>query len=814
MRSLTIALVSIPFLVAASSPGALEVTKPDGTAAEMPLRHTKVAIEVSAFVQRAVVEQTFDNPFDEPVEAVYTFPLGDRAAIDDFELIVGDRTIRGRIERREEARAIYETARSSGLQAALLDQERPNVFTQSVANLEPHRPITVRLRTVETLRYERGVYRLTFPLVVGPRYLPASVPDKDRVRPPVLAPGTRSAHDVEIAVTIDAGVAAREIVSGSHEIVVERPSPTRATVRLAESDTLPNKDFLLRWSVGAERPATGILTHRSGLDGFFTLLLQPKGEVGPQEAAPKEIVFVVDTSGSMSGIPLEASKRLVAKALHELGPRDTFNLVRFSGDNEVYAKDPLPNDRQAVESAIRWLAGQHGGGGTEMLAAFRAVFERPTDPDRLRLVVFLTDGYVGNDNETLAEIRRTVGRARIYTVGIGSAPNHFLLDRMADLGGGAYVPVRADESADDALSAFRSWVTKPYLTDLSIDWGALPVADLTPDPIRDLGSGQTLTLLGRYVGQGEGDIVLRGKLGGRYWEQRMHVVLPEREMRHDAIASLWARGRIEEMLSTSPGAVPDAVAAEVTALALEHRLMTSYTSFVAVDDARVVNPNGQPRIVRQAVPLPEGMDATEARQASFHTIAGGNASNAPLPRAEAVMVAAEKVALDLMKTMGGAVGARRVAPPPAACRAIAPLRADVSSLDAALRVLADLAEDGKLSPSDGQPALEALLAWRMPSGALSEDPATHAIATWALSEAAVALPKDTRVAKARDAATARLAKLSAGEDWVRLVRTAPVASGAAGLLAKLRPAEAKGRHTPLDRLIASIGRGRLRVIRS
>src|SRR5262245_28890720 len=284
--------------VAPATPGALQVTKPGGQVVDMPLRHTKVSIEVSAFVARATVEQVFGNPFDAPVEAVYTFPLPDRAAVDDFELQVGERTIKGEIKRREEARAVYQQARSAGYQAALLEQERPNIFTQSVANLEPGKEITVRLRTVETLKYERGIYRLAFPLVVGPRYVPGGgrVADAARITPPVLPPRTRSGHDVSIEVSLDAGVPISSLTSPSHKVVSEARSLSRAFVRLADGDAIPNKDFLLRWSVSQEKPAVGVLAHKDGLDGFFTLLVQPKGEIQAAEAMPKEIVFVLDTS--------------------------------------------------------------------------------------------------------------------------------------------------------------------------------------------------------------------------------------------------------------------------------------------------------------------------------------------------------------------------------------------------------------------------------------------------------------------------------------------------------------------------------------
>jgi Ca-activated chloride channel family protein len=552
-------LLSILPVAAADSPGALVVEQPGGTKVEMPLEHTKVSIEVSAFVARATVEQTFRNPFEKPVEAVYTFPLGDRAAVDDFEMQIGDRIVRGEIRRREEAREEYERARSEGYQAALLEQERPNLFTQSVANLLPGEPIVVRLRTVETLAYERGTYRLTFPLVVGPRYVPGGgrVPDAAKVLPPALKPDTRSGHDVEIAVSLDAGVPVGTIESPSHRIGVVRSDARRATVVLADADTIPNKDFLLRWSVASDDPAVGVLVHRDGVDGFFAFLVQPKAEVSAVEAAPKEITFVVDTSGSMSGIPIEASKRLIQKALRELGPKDTFNLIRFAGDNAVWSREPRPNTPAAVEEAIAWLEDLRGAGGTELLSAMRAAFARPKDERRLRVVIFATDGYVGNEAEILASIGEVLGDARIYCLGIGSSVNHYLLDRMADLGHGAYVFVRADESADDALAAFRSWVTRPYLTDLEIDWGALPVADTIPAKPRDLFSGQTLSVVGRYLGAASGEVVVRGKLGGVPWERRVKIDLPERAPRHASLASLWARRRVEGLMLENAAEVPD-----------------------------------------------------------------------------------------------------------------------------------------------------------------------------------------------------------------------------------------------------------------
>jgi Ca-activated chloride channel family protein len=606
-----------------TTPGSLLVHDGDRIV-EMPLEHTDVNVEVTAFLARTVIEQTFANPFDEAVEANYTFPLSNRGAVDDFRFIVGERVIRGEIHRREDARRIYESARRAGHRAALLEQERPNVFTQSIANIDPGEQVKVQIRVVETVPYEAGVYQFTFPLVVGPRYIPGGtapdgimnsrmvaptspVADAYRSTPPLLEPGFRSGHDVAIRIALDAGVSVHGVASPSHRIALDQSTLTTARVELDPADRIPNKDFILKWSVSSEKPALGLLAHRSAVDGFFTLLVQPKGIVSEFEAAPKEILLVLDTSGSMAGIPLEASKRFVRGALQTLGPRDTFNLIRFAGAAEIFSDGPSYNDQASIARALSWIEDLRGGGRTEMLSGLRAALSVPPDPDRLRLVIFLTDGYIGNEGQILAAISDTVGEARVFTLGIGTSVNHYLLDRMAGVGDGDYTFVRPNAHAEEAVDRFQSWVTKPYLTDLEIDWGALPVVDFEPQQPGDLFSGQTLSVVGRYVGGADGEVVVRGKLAGSYWEQRLHVELPEREEQHAALASIWARKRIQQLLLSSPGRVTAPVEAQVTALALEYRLMSSFTSFVAVDEAEIVNPEGDPLPMQQALPMPESV---------------------------------------------------------------------------------------------------------------------------------------------------------------------------------------------------------------
>src|SRR6267378_1568521 len=340
--------------------GSLVVLDPDGKPkAQCPLKHTDVKAEISGFLSRVILTQEFENPFKEKIEAVYTFPLPQNAAVDDMTMIVGDRTVRGKILRREEAQAVYEAAKSGGQVASLLDQERPNIFTQSVANILPGAQVKITISYVETLKYEDGAYEFMFPMVVAPRYVPGSpstkpqqgnglaadtnqVPDASRITPRPVAERMRVGHDISLDITLDAGVVIDGLESKTHPIDIERADDRRAHVRLKDLATIPNKDFILRYDVAGKTVQDALLTHRSGRGGFFTMILQPPERVTVEDVMPKELVFVLDTSGSMSGFPIEKAKETMKLALDSLYPTDTFNVILFSGDTKILFSQPVP----------------------------------------------------------------------------------------------------------------------------------------------------------------------------------------------------------------------------------------------------------------------------------------------------------------------------------------------------------------------------------------------------------------------------------------------------------------------------------------
>ena len=387
-----------------ATPGSLQVLTPDGTPkAECPLKHTDVKADISGFLARVTVTQQFENPFKEKIEAVYTFPLPQNAAVDDMTMLVGDRTVRGKILRREEAQAVYEAAKNSGQRASLLNQERPNIFTQSVANILPGEQIKITISYVETLKYDEGAYEFAFPMVVGPRYVPGNatgaqgtgfspdtdrVPDGSKITPKPAPPGMRAGHDISLDVTLDAGVPIDGLISKTHEVEVARPSDRRASVSLKNRETIPNKDFILRYDVAGKKISDALLTHSTGHSGFFTLIVQPPERVTAEDVTPKELVFVLDTSGSMSGFPIEKAKETMKLALDNLYPHDTFNLITFAGDTHILFPEPVTATKENLAKAQAFLETRQGGGGTEMMKAIKASLDPSDAQGHVRIVCF------------------------------------------------------------------------------------------------------------------------------------------------------------------------------------------------------------------------------------------------------------------------------------------------------------------------------------------------------------------------------------------------------------------------------------------
>lgn len=628
------------------NPGSLSVVQLGGEKPpeklEMPLQHTDVQIEVSGFLARAKVTQAYHNPFTKPIEAVYTFPLPEDAAVDDMSMTIGNRTIKGAIKRRDEARKIYEKAREQGQRASLLEQERPNIFTQAVANIMPGDNIIITIQYVDILDYSEGNYELVFPMVVGPRYIPdgetlgksgtgwspdvKSVPDASKITPPVLKPGQRTGHDISLAVKLDAGVPVQGLNSTSHVIDTANISSNKKEIKLHPADTIPNKDFILRYAVAGQAPEMAVIPHYDARGGFFTLIIQPQREVTDNQTVPRELIFIVDTSGSMQGFPMEKSKEAMWKLIKGMRTTDTFNVVRFAGDTGTLWPTPQPYNAETSQEANKFIEGFQGSGGTEMQLGIIEALSQPAAEGKLRIAFLLTDGYVGNETDIFQAIEKERRGARVFTLGVGSSVNRHLLDRSAVIGRGEAFYVRQDEDSKAVIDKFFSRVDRPSLAYININWGNLDVEQMYPAKVPDLWAGQPIQITGRYQRGGTAEIVVTGQLGQKSYQQKLQVNLPSSAPAHEAIASVWARKKVQSLMDdmVTQGEIQTLID-EVTQVGLTFRLMTRWTSFVAVEE-RVVNVEGKPQTVVQPVELPEGV--------SYEGIFGEAPEAQPVPSAK------------------------------------------------------------------------------------------------------------------------------------------------------------------------------------
>ena len=617
-------------------------TGDEGKRLDLPLEHTHYFADLSGFVARVDVVQTYRNPFNEAIEAIYIFPLPENSAVDDMKLKIGDRIIQAQIHKRDEAREIYDDALRSGHTAALLEQERPNVFTQSVANIPPGAEIEVILRYVQELSYDAGEYELVIPMVVGPRFIPGhpkpgrsgpgwardtdEVPDASRITPPVIGGGARSGHDISVEVLVDPGLPVIDLDVPTHAVgIVEerltghhRPHRDLLRVTLDDADSIPNRDFLLRYRVDGPQPQATLLTHHDERGGFFSLVIQPPRLDIERLVGRREVIFVVDVSGSMTGVPLAQCKSAMRVALRKLRPVDTFNVITFAGRTARAFDRPHPANRTHIEQALDFIDDARAGGVTLMADAVASALSDRVEPGRHRYVIFLTDGYVGNESAIFDGAERFVRaykragqRARVFAFGVGSSVNRHLINGLARAGDGVAVFATPREDPADAVNRFFRTMDHPVLEDLHIDWGRLDVRDVEPAILPDLFATQPLIVHGRYDQEGRDTLVIRGQVNGKTVLLPLEVQLSADARDRGALATLWARARIAEQERILwAGWSEDAVNA-ITQLGLDYRIVTEFTSFVAVDRSRTVG-NGHPLRVVQPVERPEGVAASAA----------------------------------------------------------------------------------------------------------------------------------------------------------------------------------------------------------
>jgi len=591
-----------------------------------------VDLAVSGPTVRARVTQIFRNPTQNWVEAVYVYPLPSGGAVDTLKMVVGDRVIVGDIKERQQARLIYEQAARNGQKAALTEQERPNIFTNSVANIGPGETVLVQIEYQEPVQQNGHEFSLRLPMVVGPRYNPAPVvqsvdfrpdgggwgaiksdpvPDRDRISPQVLDPATHApVNPTSITVRLQAGFALGEVKSHHHAIKTESPDSNTRIIKLAEGPVPADRDFELTWKPAAEKaPSVGLFREHVGdSDYLLAFVTPPSVEQGEQKPLPREVIFVIDNSGSMGGVSIIQAKASLIYALGRLQPGDRFNVIRFDHTMDVLFPTSVPADREHVGQATSFVGALQANGGTEMVPAMRAALSdngNLGDANYVRQVVFLTDGAIGNEQQLFETINALRGRSRIFMVGIGSAPNTHLMTRAAELGRGTFTHIGSVEQVEERMRGLFAKLENPVVTNLTAKFSDT-AADITPAPIPDLYRDEPLILAAR-LDKLSGSVEIKGRIGDRPWV----VTLPlANAAEGKGLSKLWARRKIAdaEVARTTRQATPDEADKTILALALEHQLVTRLTSLVAVDKTPS-RPEGEPlKVTELPINLPAGWD--------------------------------------------------------------------------------------------------------------------------------------------------------------------------------------------------------------
>ncbi len=605
----------------------------DGKTLELPLKHTHVAAEITGYVARVTVTQTYRNPFEYPIEAIYVFPLPENSAVDDMKMVIGDRTIESDIKKREEARRTYEAAKQQGHTAALLEQERPNVFTQSVANIEPDTEIDVIIRYAQNLTYDAGAYEFVFPMVVGPRFVPGTptgkrsgtgwapdtdeVPDASRITPPIVGGGLRTGHDISLELVANAGLSITTWEVPTHDV---RETPTldgTLKLALAAHDSIANRDFVLTYHVDGKQTQAALIAHRNGDEdgkGYFSLIVQPPKLDIDELVGQREVIFVVDVSGSMSGVPLAMCKDAMAESLSKLRPVDTFNVITFESRTGMLFGAPRPANDTNLKAATEFVDGLQAGGGTMMGLGVQAALSPPVENGRHRYVFFMTDGYIGNESAIMNGTRKLVRalerrgqKAKVFSFGTGSSTNRHLLDGLAKAGRGIAVYSSTREDPTLAVNKFYRYIDHSIMRDVEIDWGDLEVEDVFPKHLPDLFASRPLIIHGRFSKPGRSEIIIRGKAGRAKLSIPVEVRLPSVEAGNPVLKPLWARTKIDGLeKDLIYNGHSSQIVDGITELGLAFRLVTAYTSFVAVDRSKTVD--GILRSITQPVEAPEGVN--------------------------------------------------------------------------------------------------------------------------------------------------------------------------------------------------------------
>jgi len=577
------------------------------------LLNTEVNMQINGLVARVAVRQEFRNEGAEWAEGIYVFPLPDKAAIDRLRLHIGDRFIEGEIREKAQAKKDYEQAKREGKKASLVEQQRPNMFTTSVANIAPGELVVVEIEYLEDLRYDNGSFSIRFPLTITPRYIPGAasglpdregsgwaantdvVEDASLITPPMVA-GTRG-HRVSMNISVNAGMPLEIIASRYHPVNISETN-NRYSVSLAGGTVPMDHDFELLW-----RPARGAaptaMAFTETIDGepyYLLMVMPPSSDTASANVMPREMVFIIDTSGSMHGTSIVQAKKALRRALQGLRPGDRFNIIAFSSRPNPMSRSSVVANPQNLAMAESFVASLQASGGTEMRAALELALYLPPEESHLRQIIFITDGAVGNESELFKLIENKLGNGRLFTVGIGSAPNSWFMRKSAEVGRGTFTTISALHEVGEKMDRLFAKIEQPQVTNINIAWPGNVIAETYPSVVPDLYLGEPVTIKARISGElRTGSVVgISGDSVGGAWFQEIEL---GSDQQSSGIGALWARARISHLMDDQRrGANPDEIRDAIVETALTHHLVSKYTSLVAIDKTSVRAANGPMRI--------------------------------------------------------------------------------------------------------------------------------------------------------------------------------------------------------------------------
>lgn len=604
-----------------NSAGELEIKNNNGQTKTALLLDTAISGDVNGMLANITVKQTFKNDSDEWVNGRYVFPLPEGAAVDSLLIKIGERLIKGEIKEKETAKKTFEQAKRQGKKTGLLQQHRPNLFSMAIANIAPHENIVATITFIDRVRYQNDTFSLRLPTTLTPRYIPnapivlsheqrqqlaqtlqtelrensnveistsngwaantARVPDANAITPPqVHSNADQTSHRFSLDLVIKSGLNLEQVISSSHPISYH-DNGAEVSVALSNGHELMNSDLVLEWTpIIGTAPKAAMFQQVLNNDYFSMVMITPPA-VSATVSLPRDVTFIIDSSGSMAGQSMTQAKQALRDALAYLNTNDRFNIVDFDSQYRPLYSQSQPVSYDHLEQAKSMINDLVADGGTEMVGALKFALNSHSGDAYLKQIIFITDGSIGNESELFKLINSHLNKARLFTVGIGSAPNSYFMNKAAKFGRGTYTFINDVSKVQTSMAELFAKITKPVLRDVQIDW---PIGvEQYPNKIPDLYAGEPINIMVRSA-KPISSVTVKGTMLNTPWTQSL-VIKPNQKSHADNLDTVWARQKVAKLMDQyhTGEQTQEQIKPEIIKLGIDHHILTKYTAFVAVE---------------------------------------------------------------------------------------------------------------------------------------------------------------------------------------------------------------------------------------